>query len=99
MRYTSTAGDHNGLPWHTHGSKRRHKLLDEEREKVTLLWVPGHMGIPGNEIADEEAKAALQHDFLTTKKYPPQYLIKWIKTEDKKTRKARWQNSDRDRME
>jgi hypothetical protein len=20
------------------------KLLDEEREKVTLLWVPGHMG-------------------------------------------------------
>jgi hypothetical protein len=22
------------------------KLLDEEREKVTLLWVPGHMAIP-----------------------------------------------------
>jgi hypothetical protein len=24
------------------------KLLDEDREKVTLLWVAGHMGIPGN---------------------------------------------------
>jgi hypothetical protein len=24
------------------------KLLEEEREKVTLLWVSGHMGIPGN---------------------------------------------------
>jgi hypothetical protein len=24
------------------------KLLDEEREKVTLLWVPGHMGLPRN---------------------------------------------------
>jgi hypothetical protein len=24
------------------------KLLDEEREKNTLVWVPGHMRIPGN---------------------------------------------------
>jgi ribonuclease HI len=31
------------------------KLLDEEIEKVTPLWSPGHMGIPGNEIVDEEA--------------------------------------------
>jgi hypothetical protein len=23
------------------------KLLDEEREKVTFLWVPAHMGLPG----------------------------------------------------
>jgi hypothetical protein len=30
------------------------KLLDEEIEKVTHLWRPGHMGIPGNEIVDEE---------------------------------------------
>jgi ribonuclease HI len=28
------------------------KLLDEEREKVTILWVPGHMEIPGNEIVE-----------------------------------------------
>jgi hypothetical protein len=36
------------------------KLLDEEIEKVT------HMGIPGNEIVDEEAKAALEDDFSAT---------------------------------
>jgi ribonuclease HI len=43
------------------------KLLDEERGKVTLLWVPGHMRIPGNEIADKEATATLEDDLLATK--------------------------------
>jgi hypothetical protein len=67
------------------------KMLDETREKVILLWVPGYMGIPGNEIADEEGKAALEDDILSTEKYPPQDQIDWIKTEDKK---IRWQNSE-----
>jgi hypothetical protein len=70
------------------------KQLDEEREKVILLWVPGHMAIPRNEIADEEAKTALEDDLLATEKYSPQNLINWIRTEDKKTRKTRWKNSD-----
>jgi hypothetical protein len=39
------------------------------------------MAIPGNEIADEEAKAALEDD-------PPQDLMNWIKKEDQKTRKT-----------
>jgi hypothetical protein len=33
------------------------------------------MGIPGNEIADEEAKAALDDNLLATEKYPPQDLL------------------------
>jgi hypothetical protein len=37
------------------------------------------MGIPGNEIADEEAKTALEDDL--EEKYPPQDLMNWIKTE------------------
>jgi hypothetical protein len=65
------------------------KLLDEKREKAILLWVPGYMGIPGNEIADEEGKADLENNILSTEKYPPQDLINWIKTEDKKTRKTK----------
>jgi hypothetical protein len=30
------------------------------------------MGLPGNEIADKEGKAALEDDLLATEKYPPQ---------------------------
>jgi hypothetical protein len=45
------------------------------------------MGIPGNEIADEEAKATLENDLIATEKYPPPDLINWIKTEDKKNKK------------
>jgi regulator of replication initiation timing len=52
------------------------------------------MGIPGNEIANEEAKAFLEDDLLATENYLLQDLINWIKTEDKKTRKTRWQNSE-----
>jgi hypothetical protein len=52
------------------------------------------MGIPGNEIADEEAKAFLEDDLLATEKHPLQDLIKWIKTEDKKTRKTSRQCSE-----
>jgi hypothetical protein len=29
------------------------------------------MGIPGNEIVDKEAEAALEDDLLSTEKYPP----------------------------
>jgi hypothetical protein len=53
------------------------------------------MGISENIIADEKLKAALENDLLSTKKkYPIQDLINWIKTEDKKTRKTRWQKSE-----
>jgi hypothetical protein len=47
------------------------------------------LGIPGNKIADEEAKVALKDYLSSTEKYPLQDLINWIKTEYKKTRKTR----------
>ena len=36
-----------------------HQTLVENGAQIQFLWVPGHSGIPGNERADEEAKAAL----------------------------------------
>jgi hypothetical protein len=53
-------------------SKKKHcqaeNYTGRRKRKVTLLWVPGHIG---NDIADEESKIVLEDDFLSTEKYPP----------------------------
>jgi hypothetical protein len=60
------------------------KLLDEEREKVTLHYVPGHMGIPGNVIARKKQKVPQKNTHHKI----------WITGSKQKTRKARWKNSE-----
>jgi len=39
-----------------------------------LCWVPGHIGIGGNEQADNEAKMAL-HSSISAVKYPVIYIL------------------------
>jgi ribonuclease HI len=65
------------------------EMMDRLKKHITLLWVPGHMGIPGNEKADDEAKAALDDDLLQNEEYPPQDLQNWIKAETSKNIKER----------
>jgi hypothetical protein len=50
------------------------------------------MGIPGNEQADEEAKAVLDDDIQQNEEYPPKDLEKWLKTETTKIRKEQWRH-------
>jgi hypothetical protein len=50
------------------------------------------MEIPGNEEADEEAKAALDDDIQQNEEYPPKNLEKCLETETTKIRKERWRN-------
>jgi hypothetical protein len=67
---------------HTKNSKtRKIRLLMDKRKNITLCWVPGHAVITGIEEADEEAKRALEESIPEDKKYPPEDLSGWIKTE------------------
>jgi ribonuclease HI len=61
--------------------------MDQHTSKITLFWVPSRVGIPGNETADAAAKEALHEEIQQDEKYPPQDLIKWIKTFIKKNNK------------
>ena len=40
-----------------------------EEERVRLKWVPGHSGVPGNEIADDYATDAVQRMVRTKKEF------------------------------
>jgi ribonuclease HI len=58
------------------------KMLDQEEPRITLLRVPSHKRIPGNEKADQAAKEALDENIPTTKRYLPDDLKKWLTEED-----------------
>jgi hypothetical protein len=49
--------------------------MDQKPSKIILQWVSSHVGIPCN----EEAKEALDEEIQHYEKYPPQYLIEWMK--------------------
>jgi hypothetical protein len=74
-------------------------MLDHEGPRIAFLWVPSHVGIPGNEKAVQATKEALDEDISTTERYPPDDLKKWLTEEDFKKRDQRWKNGNNEMKE
>jgi ribonuclease HI len=72
------------------------KLLDNLRNHIKLIWVPNHVGIGGNEAADQAAKDALNEEIGNQEPYPPQDLMKWMKKEEFNNRQKRWERGKND---
>jgi hypothetical protein len=60
-------------------TRRISELLDQETERVKLMWIPiSHSGIMGSERGNEAAKNAIEEDINDRELYAPQDLINWM---------------------
>jgi ribonuclease HI len=57
----------------------RNRKRGKSRNHIKLICVPSHVGIGGNEAADQEAKDAVNEEIDNQEPYPPQDLMKWMK--------------------
>jgi ribonuclease HI len=67
-------------------SENEEYLIDESRNHIKLIWVSSHVGIDGNEPADQAAKEALNEGIDNQE---TQDLMKWIKKEELMNRQRR----------
>ena len=63
--------------------------LSVRHKSVKFCWIPGHVGIEGNEMADSEAKDAVRSNFLI-KKVPHSDMKPVIKTYIQRKWQQRW---------
>ena len=84
-------------------SQARHRLileiieinvqLSKKKVHTRLCWVPGHVGILGNEQADEKAKQATLLERISTQELPPSDIKSAIKTKVYKQWKEEWRRT------
>ena len=66
--------------------------LTKRKIKVTLCWIPGHVGISGNEEADKLAKEATNLNSASTQELPPSDIKPIIKQKLRQIWKEEWEN-------
>ena len=69
--------------------KLRHTIA--EGHTIQLHWVPAHIGVPLNEMADQAAKIAI-NDLQTTEKATQNWRRREIKEKLKELKSTAWQN-------
>ena len=53
--------------------------LQKRNITVNICWLPGHVGILGNELADKTAKSALDLTTISTQEIPASDVKSYIK--------------------
>ncbi|XP_069968730.1 uncharacterized protein [Bactrocera oleae] len=74
-------------------SEIRDKLIDS-RNKIKIMWIPGHCGIPGNELADKEAKNATLSPCIYVRTNGSNDILRFVVNFSKLKAKAEWYTYD-----
>ena len=62
----------------------------QNNQKIKLMWVPGHKGIKGNEVADMEARYAISAPTHQFHMYSRDDLRRFMNRENKTAKQQRW---------
>ena len=69
------------------------RLVIRRGKTISLCWVPGHAGIPGNEVADQAAKRALRRVRGPSFRLPYQDLFPQVRAFIKQRWQKRWDDA------
>ena len=71
--------------------------LSRRRVTVSFCWIPSHVGIEGNELADKAAKAAAANGVVRRLEVPDSDVIAYIKEKMKERWEEAWHNIQNNR--